>query len=83
MMVSFLNEIFLFVSGEKRFDTIHDLVEDGLITMYVELNNKDYIKQMTLNVQRKKERKPIVPIDHEDNKTKNDNNDNTVMYIII
>merc|ERR1719466_421691 len=34
--------------GEKRFDTVHDLVEDGLITMYVEYNEKDYISQMTL-----------------------------------
>ena len=36
--------------GEKRFETIHDLVADGLITMHVDLNAKDYIDTMTLNV---------------------------------
>ncbi|CAH1775714.1 unnamed protein product [Owenia fusiformis] len=29
--------------GEKRFDTIHDLVADGLITFYLELKAADYI----------------------------------------
>ena len=38
--------------GEKRFETIHNLVADGLITMHVERNAKDYINTMTLNVKR-------------------------------
>lgn len=32
--------------ADKRFDTLHDLVEDGLITMYVEANAADYINAM-------------------------------------
>ena len=40
--------------GEKRFETIHDLVADGLITLYVDFNAKDYIEHMTLNAQRTK-----------------------------
>ncbi|XP_066928699.1 N-chimaerin-like isoform X2 [Clytia hemisphaerica] len=35
--------------GEKRFETTQDLVADGLITLYVDLNAKDYIEHMTLN----------------------------------
>lgn len=29
--------------ADKRFDTVHDLVADGLITMYVETKAADYI----------------------------------------
>ena len=36
--------------GEKRFETINDLVADGLITMYVDVNAKDYIDQMAVSV---------------------------------
>lgn len=32
--------------ADKRFDTLHDLVEDGLITMFVEANAADYINAM-------------------------------------
>ena len=32
-----------FVNELKRFDTLHDLVADGLITLYVELHASDYI----------------------------------------
>ncbi|RWS29350.1 N-chimaerin-like protein [Leptotrombidium deliense] len=32
--------------GEKRFDTIHDLVADGLITLYIEANAADYISAL-------------------------------------
>ena len=32
--------------GEKRFDTVHDLVADGLIMMYVENHAGDYIASM-------------------------------------
>lgn len=51
--------------GEKRFETIHDLVADGLITLYVDFNAKDYIEHMTLNAQRAKQFQP--PVDCEDN----------------
>uniref|UniRef100_H2YZ18 Uncharacterized protein n=1 Tax=Ciona savignyi TaxID=51511 RepID=H2YZ18_CIOSA len=32
--------------GEKRFDSVYDLVEDGLITMFVESKAQDYIERM-------------------------------------
>ena len=32
--------------ADKRFDSLHDLVADGLITMYVEVKAKDYINEM-------------------------------------
>lgn len=33
--------------GEKRFDSIHDLVADGLIHFYIELRAADYIKTLS------------------------------------
>ncbi|XP_064643731.1 N-chimaerin-like isoform X2 [Lineus longissimus] len=33
--------------GEKRFDTIHDLVADGLITFYLEAKASDYIAALS------------------------------------
>ncbi|XP_074652325.1 N-chimaerin-like isoform X3 [Tubulanus polymorphus] len=33
--------------GEKRFDTIHDLVADGLITFYLESKASDYIEALS------------------------------------
>ena len=38
------------VPAEKRFESVHDLVADGLITMYVEANAKDYIDHMSIEV---------------------------------
>lgn len=35
--------------GEKRFESIHDLVTDGLITLYVETKAAEYIAKMTIN----------------------------------
>ncbi|XP_061086335.1 beta-chimaerin-like, partial [Conger conger] len=35
--------------GEKRFDSIHELVRDGLITLYIESKASPYIAQMTSN----------------------------------
>lgn len=32
--------------GEKKFDTIHDLVADGLITLYLELHAGEYIASL-------------------------------------
>jgi hypothetical protein len=32
--------------GDKRFDTIHDLVADGLITLYMEVHASDYIANL-------------------------------------
>ena len=43
-----------FLKGEKRFETIHDLVADGLITMYVDFNAKDYIESMALTASEKR-----------------------------
>ncbi|XP_046576767.1 LOW QUALITY PROTEIN: N-chimaerin-like [Haliotis rubra] len=33
--------------GEKRFDTVHSLVEDGLIHFYIELRAADYISALS------------------------------------
>jgi len=33
--------------GEKRFDTVHDLVADGLIHFFVELKAADYIASLS------------------------------------
>ncbi|BFZ22571.1 hypothetical protein BsWGS_25610 [Bradybaena similaris] len=33
--------------GEKRFDSVHDLVADGLIHFYIELRAADYIKTLS------------------------------------
>ncbi|CAH2282694.1 beta-chimaerin [Pelobates cultripes] len=35
--------------GEKRFESIHDLVTDGLITLYIETKAAEYIAKMTKN----------------------------------
>ncbi|KAJ8335125.1 hypothetical protein SKAU_G00407640 [Synaphobranchus kaupii] len=35
--------------GEKRFQSMHDLVTDGLITLYIESKATDYISQMPCN----------------------------------
>ncbi|KPM04865.1 N-chimaerin-like protein [Sarcoptes scabiei] len=35
-----------YVNDMKRFDTVHDLVADGLITLYVELHASDYIANL-------------------------------------
>lgn len=35
--------------GEKRFDTVHDLVADGLITFYLESRAPDYIESMSIS----------------------------------
>lgn len=35
--------------GEKRFESIHDLVTDGLITLYIETKASEYISKMTTN----------------------------------
>ena len=36
-----------YVNELKRFDTLHDLVADGLITLYLELHAADYIANLT------------------------------------
>ncbi|XP_031667669.1 beta-chimaerin-like [Oncorhynchus kisutch] len=35
--------------GRKRFETVHDLVTDGLITLYIETKAAEYIAKMTTN----------------------------------
>ena len=41
--------LFSFTTAEKRFETLNDLVEDGLIAMHIESNAKDYIDTMMLD----------------------------------
>ncbi|XP_076322891.1 N-chimaerin-like isoform X1 [Tachypleus tridentatus] len=36
--------------GEKRFDTVQDLVADGLITLYLEYNAAEYISMMCAQI---------------------------------
>lgn len=35
--------------GEKHFESVHDLVTDGLITLYIETKAAEYIAKMTTN----------------------------------
>lgn len=35
--------------GEKRFESVHDLVTDALITLYIETKAAEYIAKMTTN----------------------------------
>ena len=46
--------------GEKRFDTIHDLVADSLITLYLELHAADYIE--SLGAQTRYEESPYMTL---------------------
>lgn len=46
--------------GEKRFDTVHDLVADSLITLYLELHAADYIA--SLGNQQKYEESPYMTL---------------------
>ena len=41
--------LFSFATADKRFETLNDLVEDGLISMYIKSNAKDYIDTMMLD----------------------------------
>ena len=45
------------VSGEKRFQTIQDLVADGLITMYIDTYAKDYVDTMMISPVKSEEKK--------------------------
>lgn len=46
-----------FVLGEKRFQTIQDLVADGLITMYIDTYAKDYVDTMMISPVKSEEKK--------------------------
>ena len=48
---------FFFFSGEKRFKTIQDLVEDGLITIYIDTYAKDYVDTMMISPVKPEEKK--------------------------
>ena len=48
---------FCFVAGEKRFQTIQDLVADGLITMYIDTYAKDYVDTMMISPVKSEEKK--------------------------
>ena len=44
-------EYFISISAaEKRFESVYDLVADGIIHLYIEANAKDYIDHMSFNV---------------------------------
>lgn len=43
--------------GEKRFQTIQDLVADGLITMYIDTYAKDYVDTMMISPVKAEEKK--------------------------
>lgn len=43
--------------GEKRFQTIQDLVADGLITMYIDTYAKDYVDTMMISPVKSEEKK--------------------------
>ena len=48
--------------GEKPFETIEDLVQDGLITLYMEVNNvEDYLKSARETMQRQPITKHTTP----------------------
>ena len=49
LSVSKLIKCFFF-AAEKRFESVYDLVADGLITMYMDANAKDYIEDMAIKV---------------------------------
>lgn len=48
---------FCFLLGEKRFQTIQDLVADGLITMYIDTYAKDYVDTMMISPVKSEEKK--------------------------
>lgn len=45
--------------GEKRFQTIQDLVADGLITMYIDTYAKDYVDTMMISPAKTEEKKDV------------------------
>ncbi|XP_074624497.1 N-chimaerin-like [Acropora palmata] len=45
--------------GEKRFQTIQDLVADGLITMYIDTYAKDYVDTMMIPPAKPEEKKSV------------------------
>lgn len=45
--------------GEKRFQTIQDLVADGLITMYIDTYAKDYVDTMMISPVKSEEKKDV------------------------
>lgn len=51
--------LFHILSGEKRFQTIQDLVADGLITMYIDAYAKDYVDTMMISPAKPEEKKSV------------------------
>ena len=45
------------ILGEKRFQTIQDLVADGLITMFIDTYAKDYVDTMMISPVKSEEKK--------------------------
>lgn len=59
MQISLFLFLFHFLSGEKRFQTIQDLVADGLITMYIDTYAKDYVDTMMISPAKPEEKKSV------------------------
>ncbi|XP_076328852.1 N-chimaerin-like isoform X2 [Tachypleus tridentatus] len=57
--------------GDKKFDTVHDLVADGLITLYLEAHAGEYIAKMC--VQSRYEQSPYVTLNSYKRKLQNIN----------
>lgn len=66
--------------GEKRFDTIHDLVADGLIILYIELHAKDYVSQLGNHC--KYEESPYMTIVRDRHSSKNKKTKNKLKSIM-
>ena len=71
-----------FVLGEKRFQTIQDLVADGLITMYIDTYAKDYVDTMMISPvkaeEKKDEGKAVNDRSKENNEIAKDSEDGSV-----
>ena len=71
------------MSGEKRFQTIQDLVADGLITMYIDTYAKDYVDTMMISPVKSEEKKDTGKDEMKENepvKKATEQEDGTVKY---
>ena len=65
------------ISGEKRFQTIQDLVADGLITMYIDTYAKDYVDTMMISPVKSEEKKNAVKDETKENEPGKETADQT------
>lgn len=69
--------LFHFISGEKRFQTIQDLVADGLITMYIDTYAKDYVDTMMISPVKSEEKKETRKDEAKENEPARETTDQT------